>query len=316
MRVSVGLRYTTTSPRTSTGKPTPLHLRRPMRTTPLHDALLAIHTDDAHCYLYFEPGEPTVTRHTAERPHPRFDALRIDTLFCDLDNPSPDGTGHVAWPDEATAVAAAVRARDLAQTAGVYLTTKGMRLVQPLERELPVLEADGAMRAWYAALDQRGLGVDHSTAQWHRSFRLPNVTRDRSAYRSPLVDLVRMRPVEPPAGAFVRRASVRGGPLVDVAELADLPSLWAEVARALQPVIEGEPVGGEDGRHYLSLRLVGAALRLGLRPEYARAFVLVAFERAVLGDVHEFRRLLGGAAHDTARAHVARRAVQGLRALF
>lgn len=305
MLVSIGSRYATTSPRTSKGRPTPARLLAPLRTTPLHDALLAVHPDDAHCYLYHEPGERGVTRHTSERPHPRFEALRIDTLFCDLDN-----ADHAAWPDDQTGIAAALQARDVAQTAGVYVTTRGMRLVQPLERALPVLEADAAMRAWYAELERRGLRVDHSTAQWTRSFRLPHVVREgHGAYRSPLVDLSRMRPVPAPAGGYVRRARERGGPLVDVGELADLPATWAETARALLPIIAGEPWGVADGWHKLALRLTGAALQRGLRPEYAVAFALAAMPEQMP------RQDAAQAARDTARRYASRRAVQGLRAL-
>jgi hypothetical protein len=271
---------------------------------PLHDALLATYTSDAHVYYYYDPANDSTPRHSDKHPNPRFDALVIDTLFCDLDNPD-----HAPWPDDATAIAAALRARDLAQTAGVYVTQRGLRLVQPLERALPVLEADAALRAWYVALAGRGLAIDHATSQWTRCMRLPHVTRDHKPYRSPLVDLSRMRPIDPPSGGFVRRSRGRSGPLVEVAERTDIPPLWAGLADELQVVVAGEPWGVADGWHVLALRLSGAALQLGLRPEHAAAFILRAFPDPM--PRHDAAR----AAHDTARRYASRKDIQGRRVL-
>jgi hypothetical protein len=296
--VSVGSRHASSTGADKRGRPT-LLVR-----TPLHDALLAVHSTDAHLFYYFDPDAAETRRHSAEHPHDRLDALRIDTIFADIDNAK-----HAPWSDEATALAAGARARDLAQTAGVYVTRGGLRIAQPLEVALPVHEADAALRAWYVELERRGLAVDHSTSQWTRCMRLPHVTRDGSPYRSPFLDLSRMRPVPPPAGGFARRVSTKGGPLVDVLERIDLPPAWTARAAELRPVIAAEPKGVEHGWHKLGMRLAGAAMQLGLRPEHAGAFVLRCFPEGA------DRANLAAGARDTARKYASRRGIQGLRAL-
>ena len=152
-------------------------------------------------------------------------------------------------------------------TAGVVIVRS--LLSDELAQDGNVAEAEAAIRGWHLDLAARGLDVDVSAADWTRHFRLPHVRRDGRPYRSPLVDIDRMRPIAI-AGVRAGRARVgRGGPLPEVTFGSELPERYHALVVDLALVVSRYATT----RHNLFMCLVGALLGARrLLPEHAVAF--------------------------------------------
>lgn len=274
--------------------------------TDLGNALESVYRTDAHlvAYVLWTDGAPATHQPRVAKTAPGdiIDRLFVDVLFADIDRPD-----HAPWPDDSAAIAAARRALDQAQTAGVYITARGLRLVQPLNDKLPVDSAEAAIRGWHLDLAARGLDVDVSAADWTRHFRLPHVRRDGRPYRSPLVDIDRMRPIRITAATHARCRVGRGGPLPEVAFAADLPERYHALVVELALVVSRYATT----RHNLFMCLVGALLgSRRLLPEHAVAFAEALAYRT--GAVASDARTIGAT---TARKWVARMPLRARRQL-
>lgn len=173
----------------------------PYTVTALDNALAATYPTDAHlvAYVLRDASGPLRTQPRINKSGLPFIlslgfGVSIDTLIADVDNP-----GHCDWTPELEAIAHAEDAR--LGTAGVYYTSHGRRIVQPLRRAIDVSLAEGVLDGWLASLEALGILADSSCRDWTRHFRLPHVRRAGQPYRSPRVDLDRMRPIDAPAPA-------------------------------------------------------------------------------------------------------------------
>jgi hypothetical protein len=233
----------------------------------LREAIERVYATDAHHVCYVVEGacrQPRINK--SGRPY--FGRPVLATTFvCDIDNP-----GHAEWNDALSAQAAYEwdHTPEFA-TCGVYHTLHGRHVIQPLAVPIPVAKVEPYIRRWLLSLESAGLEVDWTCRDWTRHFRLAHVVRPKTGpFRSPLVDLSRMRPIqlEPIEEAFGGPEPERAPRALRVhAELAwapDLPAQWQERAVAIAKAVR-ESVG--ERWHEMYLALGGALLGRGLPPE-------------------------------------------------
>jgi hypothetical protein len=239
----------------------------------LREALERVYRTDAHFVSYVVEGATRQPR--INKPGlPYFDRPVFTTTFvCDIDNP-----GHAEWNDALNAQAAYEweTIPELA-TCGIYHTLHGRHIVQPLVEPIPVTKAEPYIRRWLLSLESAGLDVDWSCRDWTRHFRLAHVVRRRTGpFRSPFVDLSRMRPIEldpiaelptPEPKEHVPRA-LRSG--VELAWASELPAQWQERAIAIAKAVRESVT---ERWHDMYLALGGALLGRGLPPERLPAMV-------------------------------------------
>lgn len=161
--------------------------------------------------------------------------VTIEVLFADVDNPA-----HGAWTPELLAIAAE-QDRKLA-TAGVYYTSHGRRIVQPLTRAVLVEDAEGVLAGWLRSLQALGIHVDEGCQDWTRHFRCPHVRRQGKRFeRSTSVDWSRMVPIDPPISTVLlgRRRRTRASiELSRPGDVADAPLAQAfDLAGWLGPML-------------------------------------------------------------------------------
>lgn len=224
---------------------------------PLADALLRAYKSDAHLATYTVSNgapldrQPRVTKAGLPWVKGEGYSLTSSALFADVDNP-----GHGDWtPELRAAFDEQWRTLPVLQTCGVYLTSHGYRLVQPLPHPVAVPEIELYQAAWLAELRAAGIaGVDLGCRDWTRLYRLPNVVRDGTPYRSPLVDFSRMEPraIEP------------------IAE-EQAPE------RKAAPPVDGELAAGQ--RRPTLMSLAGSMRRRGMSAEEILPALRVANER-------------------------------------
>ena len=165
--------------------------------TPLETALRASYSTDAHLVTYVVSSpdgaplerQPRVRKEALDWLLAQHYRVDCDVLFCDLDNPS-----HAEWTPASLATAERDLALPVLSTCGIYYTTHGRRIVQPLDEPVSVTESERYLSAWLLELQSAGLAVDWRCRDWTRMFRLPNVRRGHHDYRSPVLDLGRMVP--------------------------------------------------------------------------------------------------------------------------
>jgi len=199
----------------------------------LGNALAADYRTDAHLVAYVlrdATGTPLRAQPRVNKPGLAFVrslgySVALEALFADIDN-----AAHCEWSPELLELAI-VADRKLA-TAGVYYTTHGRRVVQPLSRPVDVDQAEGVLAGWLAELERLGLHADPACRDWTRHFRLPNVRRAGQAYRSPRVDLERMQPIDPPAPALVGKWARRSSTVIGDAGPVDEAALAMAFAAA------------------------------------------------------------------------------------
>jgi len=233
----------------------------------LRAALERVYSTDAHLVTYVVDGaerQPRINKGGL----PYFEkAVSVESFFCDIDNPD-----HARW-DDALLASAMQQYEELPafETAGLYLTAHGRRVVQPLAEPIPAQAVEPYLRRWLLALEDQGLPVDWACRDWTRHFRLPHVRRSGVNYRSPRVRLERMRPIalEPlpaitdPAPDSASALLQPSAPLPLVDWSADVPEHWQprvrQIARAVSRV--------ETEWHTLFLALAGALMTRGAPAE-------------------------------------------------
>lgn len=239
----------------------------------LREALDRRYRTDAHLVAYVVPGaerQPRINK--SGLPH--FGRpVEMGVFLCDVDNP-----GHALWTDEMLAAALEQYDRlEVLQTAGVYHTARGRRIVQPFEEPIPVDEVEPYIRRWFLELERAGLVVDWSCRDWTRHYRLPHVVRDGVWYRSPFVDLSRMRPVAleplPTPSAWDAPAVTTTGaaskpkPVPAVDWSADIPSFWHDRVEAIAAAVREV----QTEWHTLFLAIAGALMSRGVPAEHVPA---------------------------------------------
>lgn len=88
--------------------------------------------------------------------------------------------------------------REKLEDAGVYETPKGWRAVWPLEPPRSIEEGEQELKDLYEDLEEKGVGVDPTTADWTRLHRLPETNRgfpeDDQYFEPGVVDFSDMEP--------------------------------------------------------------------------------------------------------------------------
>ncbi|MDY0004939.1 MAG: DEAD/DEAH box helicase family protein, partial [Polyangia bacterium] len=265
----------------------------------LRDALTRTYSSDAHLVTYVVPGAARQPR--INKPGlATFDGFpAVDVFFCDLDNP-----GHAPWTPELHAAALGrYGSLEVLQTVGIYHTAHGARLVQPILSPVPVEQVEPFVARWLTELSQAGLVPDWACKDWTRLFRLPNVLRDGRAFRSPYINLDRMRPIalEPlwdPPPARAAPTPRAPGPVPRLEWRVDVPPEWREPVQTIAAAVRGV----QSEWHTLFLALSGALLRMGVPPEQLPAIVR-AISLATCVDTRTEDRELS--ARSTAERHLA-----------
>lgn len=204
--------------------------------------------------------------------------VEVETLAADLDNP-----GHATWSNDAAAIAKAQEVHALARTAAVYVTSRGLRLIQPLTQWVRVPDVEVSIAVWLNDLKFRlsatGMVVDLECDDWTRQFRAPHVKRDHRHYRSPAV-LRTCEPIPPPDGPRVirQRERARRRPLPGDYRIASVhdPRL-DDVVQTIAKDLAGRYAGE---RHAVGLPLGGALLQLGAPRDQVPALVAAVARRA------------------------------------
>ena len=241
----------------------------------LRDALTRVYPTNAHLVTYVVPGlrrQPRINKPGLAT----FDGFpEVGVFFCDLDN-----TPHVPWtPAMHEAALGRYESLEILQTAGIYHTKNGARVVQPLVRPLPVEQVEPYIARWFGELKAAGLNPDKACKDWTRLFRLPNVFRDGEHFRTPYLNLDRMQPIAleplwdpPPLRAAPTARTMRPVPRLDWRP--DVPAEWREPVQTIAAAVRGV----QSEWHTLFLALSGALLRRGTPPD-----LLPAIIRAISG---------------------------------
>ncbi len=238
----------------------------------LHDALTRTYTSDAHLVAYVVPGaerQPRINK--PGLPYWPEPTPEIGVFFADLDN-----TPHVEWTNEKRdAAIARYESSDILQTAGIYHTKKGARVVQPIVRPIPVTEVEPYIARWHAQLWEAGLEPDKACKDWTRLFRLPNVFRDGEQFRTPYLNLARMRPIaleplwEPAPEPAIKSAPRSPAAPIRVDWRRDVPEDWRD---QIQPIADSVR-SVQSEWHSLFMALSGALLRHRVAPKVLPAMV-------------------------------------------
>lgn len=157
------------------------------------EALSATYETDAHfvCYVPREGAPPVRVLKDAPRPG----EYETHVLVADVDN-----NPHVAWTAEGIAKwRALVPSLPILDTAAVYLTSKGWRIIQPLAEPILSTDVERYTLGWFDELADYGITADPACKDWTRMMRLPNILRDGVPFSTPFMSLERMRPrpIEP-----------------------------------------------------------------------------------------------------------------------
>ncbi|MCU0690331.1 MAG: hypothetical protein MUF54_02915, partial [Polyangiaceae bacterium] len=236
----------------------------------LCEALGRVYSTDAHLVTYVVEGATRQAR-INKLGLAKFPVrVSVGVFFCDIDN-----AGHAPW--NAELVEAAQRDYETIpalQSAGIYHTQHGRRIVQPILEPIDAGEVEPFLKSWLRSLSDAGLPVDWACRDWTRHFRLPHVRRAGIATRSPLVLLERMRPIaapEPEAPAPVAGRSRIPRPVSPMPETwaADVPDEWKPI---VQQLADGALTVSSDW-HALFLAIAGALLSRGVAPALVPALV-------------------------------------------
>lgn len=172
----------------------------------LQDALLKEYGTEAHFTCYFDRTRTTGCYRVNKDGVPDYPGeLVANVLSFDIDHQKPDPAVKVTWSDASRDEAhRLLKAVPELQTMGVYSTKNGLRLLQPLDRELSLSELEVTLRYYIRRLEQafvdlgaQHLEVDKVAKDWTRLFRTPYGVRDGAPQVPQLLDLSRMTPTAP-----------------------------------------------------------------------------------------------------------------------
>jgi len=246
-------------------------VREAFEVLELHDALTRVYSTEAHLVSYVVPGAKRQPR--INKPGlATFDGFpEIGVFFADLDNPD-----HGDWTPALYQEALARYERlQILQTAGIYHTKHGARVVQPIVRPIPVEQVEPYIARWYKELKHAGLEPDEACKDWTRLFRLPNALHRGKPFRSPYIRLDRMQPIalepmwEPPPTRASAKARVSVAPLPRIDWRREAPDEWRDRIQALADAVRSI----QSEWHTLFLALSGALLRRHVSPEQLPAII-------------------------------------------
>jgi hypothetical protein len=267
------------------GSPENAHgIRAELTRVTLREALSTHYRTEAHLtmYLVLADGaplarQPRVTKDSLPWLRAQGFEVVLTGFMADADTP-----GHVPWTPELLAAFDTLwsSARGPLATAGLYLSPKGYRLVQPLDRWLPVEEGEASLRGWLRELVAAGVDPRvEDVHDWTRLMRTPHHRRPTGPVASPRIELGRMAAIVPPppaadlARAPRRRAPVRareGGAELVPLFVDAVPPGWEHAADTLGTAIR-DRVAANWRRCYLAL--AGALCARGCPPEGVPAII-------------------------------------------
>ena len=242
------------------------------RVLDLREALTRVYPTDAHAVTYVIPGakwQPRINKPGLAT----FDGFPVTgVFFADLDNPS-----HGDWtPELYDEALERYESLEILQTAGIYHTKRGARIVQPLVQPIPVEQVEPYLARWLQQLQQAGLDPDDRCKDWTRLFRMPNVRLKTGPFRTPYMNLERMRPVAleplwdpPPLRAARPTPQARLEPLPHIDWRREVPDEWRDRIGPLADAVRAV----QTEWHTLFLALSGALLRRGASPEHLPAIM-------------------------------------------
>jgi len=253
--------------------------------TTLREALSTVYRTQAHIagYVLCRDGQvqarsPRVTKAGLEWVRSEGYEVMTTCMMADVDTPA-----HVPWTPEYTDAWREVWAGGAEtgplSTCGLYLSPKGLRLVQPLAVWLPVDEAQSRIHAWIELLVAAGVWDSvRAVKDWARLMRVPHHQRPTGPVRAPEVDLSRMVPIDAPPpsralgkprtrslGARALRGEVVGH------ELEVCPPEWTAFADRAGATIAR--VGRDGEWRDLYLAFAGALAEAGCDPAAVPAVV-------------------------------------------
>ncbi|MEZ4395119.1 MAG: hypothetical protein R3A48_28910 [Polyangiales bacterium] len=243
-------------------------IRAALTRTTLREALSAHHATEAHLTMYLVlgadgaplPAQPRVTKDSLPWLRAQGFEVVVTGFMADADTP-----GHIPWTPELLEAFDALwaSARGPLATAGLYLSPKGYRLVQPITRWLRAEEGEASLRTWLRELVAAGVDPRvEDVHDWTRLMRTPHHRRPTGAVRAPRVDLSRMVAIDPPPPAadlarVPRRRAAQprvgaAGAELGVAFVEEVPAGWEHAADALGAAIR-DTVTAQWRRCYLAL---------------------------------------------------------------
>ena len=236
----------------------------------LRQALERVYATDAHLVTYVVDGVQRQPRINKAGLASFSVTVTVSVFFCDIDNP-----GHAPWNPES--LASALRDYDAIaelQSAGVYHTQHGRRIVQPITEPIPAGEVEPYLLGWLRTLSDAGLPVDWACRDWTRHFRLPHVKRAGIWSRAPFIDFRKMRPIPPPqpekpAPAVSRTRLPRTKVPVPTSWASEVPSAWTPSVQRIATAVRD--VNTEW--HTLFLAIAGTLLGRGVPPEQVPAII-------------------------------------------
>lgn len=251
-------------------------VRPELVATPLREVLSAAYRTQAHIAGYVMCRDGRVLDRAPRVTHSGLEWVRAEgfevfttCLMADVDTP-----GHVPWTPEYERDWREVWARGAAagplSTCGLYLSPKGLRLVQPLAEWLPVDDAQRRIYNWIELLINAGVWDSvRAVKDWTRLMRVPHHERPTGPVRAAEVDLSRMVPIAPPAPSKATATRPRSGSLnaralrgaTIGAEATTCPAAWAEFADRAGRVIAA--VGADGTWRDLYLAFSGALAEAG-----------------------------------------------------
>ena len=168
-----------------------------------------VYSTDAHCVMYRVDGvavQPRINKLGLDSVLAIPRRVLVNTILVDADNP-----GHAGWTPELRELAKEKLLRY--GTGGYYFTSGGLRIVQPLDRDVDAEEAEGYIRAVMFRIGECGIQVDWQTRQWNQLMRLPHVHRDGNPYRAEmdlsLMRAISVKPLDEPTAEKKERARDR-----------------------------------------------------------------------------------------------------------
>lgn len=262
------------------------NVRPEFRRVALSEMLDRHYNSEAHFVAYevTHGGEPL-----AQQPRVTMSSLpwlreqgyevRLIALLADVDTP-----GHELWTLEERARFEEVWAAGLGPfaTAGVYLSPRGYRLIQPLFRPIAVEEARGRIARWLEDLVAAGAYPSARTVHdWTHLMRTPHHRRGSGeVIRASWMDFSRMRAIEAPApgkGARTPRpARRRLSPTTAPVEhwVKEVPEPWASMATRAGAAIASSVKEGHYRACYMAL--AGALAEKGCPLEALPAALVIA----------------------------------------
>lgn len=94
-------------------------------------------------------------------------------VLIDIDNPN-----HGEWTQELLEKFWELLARvPLLRRAGIYMTLHGWRIVLPLDRPVPIEQAEAVLRGILHELEMHGVGVDWQCSDWGHIMRMPKTVK-------------------------------------------------------------------------------------------------------------------------------------------